>query len=145
MAKKKTSVSIQARRRLFFVRPICFGLIMLVLITFAKYSVDLYKLNNEKRQKDQEYVSLQEDAEYLRNEIVKLHDPEELAKFARENYLYSKNGELILQVNKEDDKKAVNDDTKKITNQQTIIICAIGIGLILLYVIIKGIFSRKKR
>lgn len=38
------------------------------------------------------------DEEKLKDEINKLQDPEYMAKYAREKYLYSKNGEIIIKI-----------------------------------------------
>jgi cell division protein FtsB len=34
----------------------------------------------------------------LKEEINRLQDPEYMAKYAREKYLYSKNGEIIIKI-----------------------------------------------
>jgi cell division protein FtsB len=36
--------------------------------------------------------------ENLKEEINRLQDPEYMAKYAREKYLYSKNGEIIIKI-----------------------------------------------
>ena len=38
------------------------------------------------------------DEEELNDEINKLQDPEYMAKYAREKYLYSKKGEIIIKI-----------------------------------------------
>lgn len=145
MAKKKEEISIQARRRLFFVRPFCFVCIMLVLFTFVKYSIDLYHLNNEKKKKEAEYFELQEESEFLRNEVEKLHDPEELAKYAREKFLYSKDGELIIKIEKEEKTEKPDIDKEKEEDMTIIFLCATGFGLIILYLIVKSIINKRKK
>ena len=35
---------------------------------------------------------------FLKNEINKLQDPEYMARYAREKYLYSKNNEIIIKI-----------------------------------------------
>lgn len=145
MAKKNKKVSIQARRRLFFVRPICLALIIVFLATLASKMVDLYQLNNTKKEKEEEYEQLQEESEYLKNEIVKLHDPEYLAKFARENYSYSKDGEIIIQVKKEKEQEKKVEEKVKEENVEIIFWCGLGIFVIFLYMILRSFFSRKKQ
>ena len=39
-----------------------------------------------------------EEEENLKDEINKLQDPEYMAKYAREKYLYSKSGEIIIKI-----------------------------------------------
>ena len=144
MKKKKQEPTIQARRRLFFVRPICFVLVILVLITFVKYSIDLYNLNNERRQKEEEYVDLQEKSEYLRDEVDKLQDPEELAKYAREKFLYSKDGEVIIKIEKDETETVPDDNKEKEENMAILFLCSAGVIIIFIYIIIRSILNRKK-
>jgi cell division protein FtsB len=141
MARKK-EISIQARRRLFFLRPICLLGIFLVISFFAVNMYDIYKLNKEKAKKEAEYVELQEESEYLKNEIVKLRDPEYLAKFARENYSYSKNGEIVIQMQeKEEEKKADKDDF--VERNTEILYLSLGIVvLVFIFIIGKGLLHK---
>ena len=144
MSKKKNQVSIQARRRLFFLRPICFFLIFFLCITLLTNFVKLYKLNIEKKEREDKYIELQERTEYLRNEVSKLNDPDYLAKFARENYSYSKDGEIILKIDETSnikEEKVEVDNTKKENHNK--IYLSIGISLLLFYLTIS--FVRRKK
>lgn len=137
-------MTIQARRRLFFLRPISLFLVIFVIVTFVSNSVRLYQLNNEKKEKDNKYIELQEESEHLKNEITKLNNPEYLARYARENYSYSKDGELIIKIdnNKEEEEKeeiTTDIDNSKIDLKQY---GFIGVIILVLYVGIH--FIRKK-
>lgn len=114
--KEKKGISIQARRRLFFLRPICIFLVFFLIITIVSNTITLYNLNNEKVSKEENYKELQEKSEYLKNEIVKLNDPEYLAKYAREQYLYSKDGELVLKI--ENDEEQKKEEPKEIVQNK---------------------------
>ncbi len=46
------------------------------------------------------YSELLENEESLEGEVVKLQDPEYVAKYAREKYLFTKDGELIIDMGK---------------------------------------------
>ena len=48
----------------------------------------------------------------LKSEVVKLQDPEYVARYAREKYLYTKDGETILKIV---DGRVVVDDKKEDT------------------------------
>ena len=141
MNKGKNRLSIQAKRRLFFIRPICFVLIFILVVTFVSYSFNLYHLTIEKKEKEEEYLQLQEESEYLRNEITKLNNPEYIARYARENYAYSKDGEIIVKINsnKEEVKEEATDIKvdKKSYNKYLV-------GGIILF-IIYGLFTFLKR
>ncbi len=143
MAKvKKTKVSIQARRRLFFLRPICLFLLFFVAITFISNTIRLYQLNNERKRKEDEYIKQQEKSDYLKNEIVKLNDPEYLAKFARENYSYSKDGELIIKLDEKDDEEVKVEDNIKDSNKEWLIYCGIGVALVIFYLFMRMLRKR---
>lgn len=50
----------------------------------------------EKEELTKKYDELLENEETLEGEVVKLQDPEYVAKYAREKYLFTKEGELII-------------------------------------------------
>ena len=56
-------------------------------------------ISNEKKSLKEEKISLKEKQATLIADIEKLSDPEYIAKYAREKYFYSKNGEIILRMN----------------------------------------------
>lgn len=144
MGKKKSSLTIQARRRLFFLRPICLLLVLLVVASVISKLVSLYQLGNEKAIKEKEYIELQEESEILRNQILKFQDPEELAKFARENYYYSKDGELIIKLEDGTEQLVIPNEDGKRENIEIIFLCGLGFALVIIYAIIKSIIVRKK-
>lgn len=140
--KKKNKVSIQARRRLFFLRPICLFLLFFVAITFISNTVRLYQLNNEKKEKEEEYIKQQEKSDYLKNEIIKLNDPEYLAKFARENYSYSKDGELIIKIDEKVDEELKVENNIQRKNNEWLMYGIIGVALLIFYLFVR--ILRKK-
>ncbi len=140
--KKKNKFSIQARRRLFFLRPICLFLLFFVAITFISNTIRLYQLNNEKKEKEEEYIKQQEKSDYLKNEIIKLNDPEYLAKFARENYSYSKDGELIIKIDEKVDEEVKVEDNIQEKNSEWLIYGIIGIALLISYLFIRMLRKR---
>ena len=46
----------------------------------------------------EQYESLLKSEESLESEVAKLQDPEYIARYAREKYLYSKKGEFIIKL-----------------------------------------------
>ena len=141
MNKGTSRLSIQAKRRLFFIRPVCFVLIFILVVTFVSNSFTLYHLTIEKKEKEEEYLKLQEESEYLRNDITKLNNPEYIARYARENYAYSKDGEIVVKINnkKEEVKEEATDIKKLKINYNKYFI----VGIILL--IVYGSFTFLKR
>ena len=52
----------------------------------------------EKRELTKQLETLKEDETTLTDDVDKLKNPEYAARYAREKYLYSKNGEKILKI-----------------------------------------------
>ena len=53
---------------------------------------------NKKIELEKQYNQLMNKEDELNDEVNKLQDPEYVAKYAREKYLYTKDGELIIDV-----------------------------------------------
>jgi len=87
-----------AKRRLFL-----FFSIFILLLGYIGYSTFSYWnqiLSNkvEKKKLEKKYEQLLSDKEKLESDVIKLQDPDYVAKYAREKYLYSKDGELIIKI-----------------------------------------------
>lgn len=83
-------------------RLIVFGsLSMLFIISFVfRLIYNVYLICDktiEKTKLENEYVELQEKTETLKKNIDKLNDPDYLANYAREEYLYSTDKDYIIQ------------------------------------------------
>ena len=99
MGKRKTKVSMKKNIK----RLLVFGVFSMAIISFVLVSV--YKVINQIVEKYQEadelekrIATLTEEEEDLNNEINRLQDKDYLARYAREKYFYSKNGELIIRI-----------------------------------------------
>lgn len=84
-------------------RLMLFFSIFVLLIGYVSYSTFSYWkqiLINKKETKELEekYEKLLTDKEVLESDVIKLQDPDYVAKYAREKYLYSKDGELIIKI-----------------------------------------------
>ena len=123
MAKKR-KVSKSAKKRLLLFGTLSFAVIIYFFITLTTYTLNIIDLNHEKKELKKQLLVLKEDEENLNIELKKLQDPDYIARFARENYLYSKNGEYIIKI--QDNKKA----TKKtsINHEKSIRYIVIGVG-----------------
>lgn len=61
----------------------------------------IVKINNkyvEAHELEKKLADLQEEEKELNSEIVKLQDPDYLARYAREKYFYSKDNEIIIRI-----------------------------------------------
>ncbi len=108
MARKK-SMKKKAKRRLMF-----FGTLSCFMIAYFIFSstlaiIKIVNLNNEKKALNTELKSLKKDETDLAVEIEKLKDPDYLARYARENYLYSKDGEYIIKLDDQEKEKETEE------------------------------------
>lgn len=97
MAKKNTK-RLKNKRRFLFLGLGSITIIVATTFTIGKYWVEIYDKYKEKAQLDKELILLQEKEEKLRLDADKLQDPDYIARYAREKYLYSKEGEFIIKI-----------------------------------------------
>lgn len=98
MVEDMKKVNKGAKRRLLLLFSI-----FVLLVGYMSYSTITYWkqiLQNKKNTKELEkkYFKLVSNKEILEKDLVKLQDPDYVAKYAREKYLYSKEGELIIKI-----------------------------------------------
>ena len=74
------------------------AIIVAVSLTIGKYWVEIFEKYQEKKKLDEELVKLQEKEKELELDAKKLQDSEYIARYAREKYLYSKEGEFIIKI-----------------------------------------------
>jgi cell division protein DivIC len=101
MAKRKNKKS---KRRIMIFGSLSLLVIAYFLFNLCYYSYRILVLKKTKTDLQTELSVLQKNEETLTGDIQKLKDPEYIARYARENYMYSKNGEYIIKV--EDDSTA---------------------------------------
>ena len=138
MAKKK--VPKKAKRRLVVFGPIAIFIIVYCAFTLVTTTMDLYKLQNEETNLSNKLNELKTNASDLKTEITKLQNKDYVARYARENYLYTKNGEYVIKT--EEKTKKEKKETKK---DETYIIyaCIAATIFIILFIII--IHHRRKK
>lgn len=66
--------------------------------TLFSYSTQIYKTKQEINTMQLTYEEKLEKEEELKSEISKLQDPEYMARYAREKYLYSGRDEIIIKI-----------------------------------------------
>ena len=94
---KKKKVKKKARRMVTF-GVASFLLIILISITLFSVFTEILDKYREKHELENELIALKEKEKELENDVKKLEDPEYLARYAREKYFYSKDGELIIRI-----------------------------------------------
>ena len=99
MAKSKAKT--KSRRRMLFLGLTSIVVIVATTFTIGKYWIEIYEKYQEKDQLEKELVSLKNKEKELKVDANKLQDPDYIARYAREKYLYSKDGEFILKIPEE--------------------------------------------
>ena len=74
-----------------------------VFTAVGNYWVQIASKYKEKELLKEKMLSLREKEEELKVDVEKLEDPDYVARYAREKYMYSKDGEIILRIPDEDE------------------------------------------
>ncbi|MBR3146439.1 MAG: septum formation initiator family protein [Bacilli bacterium] len=91
----------KARRRMLLLGLTSIVVIFAMTFTIGKYWVEIFEKYQEKKELDKELTLLKEKEEELKVDANKLQNPDYIARYAREKYQYSKDGEFILQIPEE--------------------------------------------
>lgn len=98
MTRSKKKSKIKNRRRLLF---LCTGSIVLIVVlclTLGNCWTEIFAKYQEKKELENKLVELKEKEEELKVDVKKMKDPDYIARYAREKYLYSKDGEIVIQI-----------------------------------------------
>jgi len=88
----------KVKRNFIIISLIYLVLGFLLMETVVKTGYELYTKSKEKREFTEELSILKEKEEELKGQVNKLQDPDYIARYAREKYLYSKDGEIIIRI-----------------------------------------------
>ena len=102
-------------RRKRRVKSIFVFVFFMLLISYLSYNLfvsinKIISINKEKKELEGRIVSLQEEEKKLQADIQKLEDPTYIARYPREKYLYSKDGELIIRFDDEEEKENESEE-----------------------------------
>lgn len=141
MAKRK--VTKHSKRRLVILVPLSIFVIIFCVFTIATMSYNIYSLTKEKNSLDNDLTDLKKSAKELKTEITKLQDKDYVARYARENYLYTKDGEYVIKINDEEEKK----ETKDVPIDEKYIFYGFSLVsvLIIIYIFLKHKKTKKKK
>ena len=99
--KKKSNSRKKARKRMLILGLSSIIVIIVMTCTIGKYWLEIIDKYKEKKELEKELISLKEKEEKLKVDANKLQNPDYVARYAREKYLYSKDGEYILKIPEE--------------------------------------------
>ncbi len=94
---KKVTMKKNAKRMLVF-GFFSLGIILFVLVSVSNIISQIVDKYKEADELEKRKIALQEREQELNNEIERLQDTDYLARYAREKYFYSKDGELIIRL-----------------------------------------------
>ena len=86
------------RKRFLFVFLLYITIGGFLIYNFGTTLVEIYKTEREKQKFIVELDKLKEKEDELKGTVIKLQDPDYIARYAREKYLYSKDGEIIIRI-----------------------------------------------
>ena len=96
--RKTTRKTNKSKVRIFFMFIIFGVIISLLCYKCGNYLKQINDKIKEKSFLEEKIVLLQEEEDVLKTDLVKLGDPNYVARYAREKYLYSKDGEYIIRM-----------------------------------------------
>lgn len=97
MAKKRRKVKTNFKRA-FLITVFCLVINFFVITYIGGTFKNVIELNKEQKELSGTLVSLKEEEETLKSEVNKLQDPDYIAKYAREKFMYSGEGEYIIRI-----------------------------------------------
>ena len=89
---------VKKKRRVVLTFIFCFFIIGLCVVSSIGNIFKIREKTKEKNNLTSQLNSLMEEEKILSDDVEKLKNPEYAARYAREKYLYSKNGEKILKI-----------------------------------------------
>lgn len=137
---RKKRIPKASKKRLIFFGTVSIIIIIYFFVSLGYYLYGIYSRTQEEAGYKAELSDLKKEEKILTTEIEKLQNEDYIARYAREKYSYSKDGEYILKINNNvDEEKPKNSFI--LDNYYKYLI---GIGLLLIIVIIIRMFKRKK-
>ena len=128
---KKNKISKASKKRLLVFGTLSLFIIGYFIFNLAYYVYSLYDLKKSENNYSTNLTELKRQEKILNQEIDKLQDPEYIAKYARENYSYSKNGEYIIKLKDEEIEKKSDEEFNLNIDYNYIIYGGIAILLII--------------
>ena len=97
LTKKKKKVS-RRKIRFFFAFVVFAGITTVLGYNLFSNIASIREMEVEKKNLSDKIVNLQEEKKELESDIKKLEDSDYIAKYVREKYFYSKDGELNIRI-----------------------------------------------
>ena len=92
---KKTK---KEKKRLFIISSLIVSLMVMVVQSVAKEWTKIMDNNKQIKQLTEEYNELLAEEEKLESDVTKLQDSDYIARYAKEKFLYSEDGDMIIRM-----------------------------------------------
>ena len=92
----KNDKKLKRRMRVYVL--VIVGLLSFFVYKMTDYWPKIFLNYEQKANLDIKYEALLKEEKSLTTDILKLQDPEYIARYAREKYMYSKDGEVIIKI-----------------------------------------------
>lgn len=132
---KKSRITKASKKRLLVFGTLSIFIICYFVFTIGLYLYNIGSLNIKKENLNNSLKELKREEKILTTEIEKLQDPDYIAKYAREHYSYSKNGEYIIKLN--DEKKELEQKEFEINVNFKYVIFGSLLFILLIIIILK--------
>ena len=86
------------KKRYVVTSLICFILLVYLIYYCSSLIFQIYNKYQEKTKLQKEYDEVEKSIIILNKDLKKLNDPEYIAKYAREKFYYSKDGEILIKI-----------------------------------------------
>ena len=88
----------QVRKKMFFIMILYIVLGAILIQSLGNTTYQIIQKRGEKKKYSEELAELKDKEEELKSTVIKLQDPDYIARYAREKYLYSRDGEIIIRI-----------------------------------------------
>ncbi len=86
------------KAKIFLVTIIFLSIGFILIKSIFETSIQIYDKQKEKKEFSVMLKKLKDKEDELNNTVTKLQNPDYVARYAREKYLYSKDGEIIIRI-----------------------------------------------
>lgn len=90
----------KARRRLLLLIVLFLGTFVVMSFGVFQTWLKIFENHHDITVLQEEYDKLQDQEKQLKSDVNKLQDPDYVARYAREKYMYTKDGETIIRIPK---------------------------------------------
>ena len=98
MVKRKSKYTVKTKGRMFIIFMFFGAIIVTLGFTFLHDLKRMNDMNYQMKELNKQKIQLLEEEEAIQADIKRLSDPMYVARYAREKYFYSKEGEFILRM-----------------------------------------------